>query len=197
LEIVVMAEEKAAAQAEAPQAAKSNMVLIVIIAVLSTLVVGGGAAGFLMLSKGDSEETEAAAPAEAEEDADAKPAAKKKGAKDKDKKDSPKGPAIYIGMEPPFVVNFDTGQASRFLQVTVQVMTRDADTAKLVQDNDPMLRNDLLLLFGSQDSAVIATRDGKEELRKLALDTVKTVVKAEGGAPEKVEAVFFTTFVMQ
>jgi flagellar FliL protein len=153
--------------------------------------------GFMLMGKSDSTEVEAAPAEESEEVADAKPAAKKKGAKDKDKKDAPKGPAIYIGMEPPFVVNFEAGQASRFLQVTVQVMTRDAETAKLVQDNDPMLRNDLLLLFGSQDSAAIATREGREELRKLALDTVKTGVKAEGGAPEKVEAVFFTTFVMQ
>jgi flagellar FliL protein len=106
-------------------------------------------------------------------------------------------PPIYIALDPPFVVNFEAEQLVRFLQVTVQVMTRDPQTAEQVKSNDPVVRNDLLLLLGNQNYQTISTREGKEKLRMQALDAVRKVVKSAGGKPEKVEAVYFTSFVMQ
>ena len=85
----------------------------------------------------------------------------------------------------------------RFLQITVQVMTRDPLTADLVRHNDPVVRNDLLLLFANQRYEQIATREGKERLRDEALAAVRRVVESSGGRPELVEAVYFTSFVMQ
>jgi flagellar FliL protein len=43
----------------------------------------------------------------------------------------------------------------------------------------------------------VATREGKERLRAEALKTVQRVVGSGGGKPERVEAVYFTSFVMQ
>ena len=57
----------------------------------------------------------------------------------------------------------------RFLQVSVEVMTRDAATADMIKQHDPMLRNDLLMLLGSQTYETISTREGKEKLRDEAL----------------------------
>ncbi|HEU4623172.1 MAG TPA: flagellar basal body-associated FliL family protein [Steroidobacteraceae bacterium] len=106
-------------------------------------------------------------------------------------------PPIYIALDPPFVVNFEAEQLVRFLQVTVQVMTRDAATADLVRANDPVVRNDLLLLLGNQHYETISTREGKEKLRAQALATVRKVVANAGGKADKIEAVYFTSFVMQ
>jgi flagellar FliL protein len=173
---------------------RSNLVLIIVVAVLGTLLVGGGASAFFLLKKdsGAAEPTAEASAADAGSKADPK-----KKDKAKDKKEGPKAPAIYVGLEPPFVVNFDAAQASRFLQVTVQVMTRDSNMAQMIKEHDPAVRNDLLLLFGGQDSAVIGSREGKETLRKDTLAAVRGLIKSEGGNPELVEAVYFTTFVMQ
>jgi flagellar FliL protein len=110
---------------------------------------------------------------------------------------SPSGPALYVALDPPFVTNFEAEQLVRFLQVTVQVMTHDPATAELVKVNDPVIRNDLLLLFSNQKYADIATRAGKERLRDAALGAVRRVVAAAGGAGERVDAVYFTSFVMQ
>jgi flagellar protein FliL len=104
---------------------------------------------------------------------------------------------FYIALDPPFVVNFEAQQLVRFLQVTVQLMTRDPQTIEILHANDPMVRNDLLLLFGNQRYEVISTRAGKEALRQQALDTARHVVAQAGGKPEHVEAVYFTSFVMQ
>jgi len=109
----------------------------------------------------------------------------------------PLTPPLFLALDPPFVVNFDSEQAVRFLQITVQLMSRDAATIELLKANDPVVRNDLLLLFGNQKYAVLSTRAGKEALRNQALASVREVIRGAGGHAERLEAVYFTSFVMQ
>jgi len=167
--------DPAAGQAPAPANKKKKLLFIGIgVAVL----LGGAAGGFLLMrGKHDAAKPESAA-------ADKHAAA-------------PKGPAVYIALDPPFVVNFENQQAVRFLQVTVQLMTRDPATAALLKENDPVIRNDLLLLFGGQQYTEISTREGKEKLRSQALEAARKVVTAEGGKAALVENLYFTSFVMQ
>ena len=106
-------------------------------------------------------------------------------------------PPKYINLDPPFVVNFEAESMVRFLQVTVGIMTRDAATETLVKDNDPRVRNDLLMILGNQNYASVSTAEGKEALRTRCLEAIRTIVKEMGGDPKKVEALFFTSFVMQ
>jgi flagellar protein FliL len=106
-------------------------------------------------------------------------------------------PPLYLALDPPFVVNFESEQLVRFLQITVQLMSRDPATIELLKSNDPVIRNDLLMLFANQKYTVLATRDGKEALRGEALASVRKVLTAGGGHPERLEAVYFTSFVMQ
>jgi flagellar FliL protein len=94
-------------------------------------------------------------------------------------------------------VNFEADQQVRFLQVTAQLMSRDPATIELLKTNDPVVRNDLLMLFGGQKYAVVSTREGKEALRTQTLAAVRKIVAGAGGKPEKLEAVYFTSFVMQ
>ncbi len=109
----------------------------------------------------------------------------------------PSGPPLYIALDPAFVTNFEADEAVRFLQLTVQVMTHDPATVDLIKANDPLVRNDLLLLFSNQKYSDIATSQGKEKLRSEALAAVRKVVAENGGQPDHVEAVYFTSFVMQ
>ena len=106
-------------------------------------------------------------------------------------------PPIYVNLDPPFVVNFEAESMVRFLQVTVSVMTRDVHTQELLKANDPRIRNDLLMLLGNQKYDTISTREGKEKLQVASLDAVRAVIKSAGGEPAKVEALYFTAFVMQ
>lgn len=109
----------------------------------------------------------------------------------------PSGPPHYLALDPPFVVNFQANQLVRFLQVGVQVMSHDPKTLELIKHNDPMVRNALLLLLGNQKYATISTTAGKEQLRTDALAAIRKVVEQAGGDPRRVEAVYFTSFVMQ
>jgi flagellar FliL protein len=76
-------------------------------------------------------------------------------------------------------------------------MTREPAVAELVKRHDPMVRNALLLLLAGQSYESLATREGKEALRRRALEEVRTVVKAQGGDGAKLEDLYFTSFVMQ
>ena len=40
----------------------------------------------------------------------------------------PPEPPHYLALDPPFVVNFEAEQVVRFLQITVQIMSRDLPT---------------------------------------------------------------------
>ena len=122
------------------------------------------------------------------------------GKKDGDQKEAEQKellPPLYINLDPPFVVNFEAEAAVRFLQVTVGVMTRDPVTEQLIKDNDPRVRNDMLMILSGQNYASVSTLEGKETLQKRCLESVRTIVKDMRGDPAKVEALYFTSFVMQ
>lgn len=181
-----MADAPPAAAAEAQPAPKKSKLLLIIIACVVVIAAAGG--GFYFFSHGE----------EAEQSVDAKDKDKGKSKSKKAKHDAePKAPAVYVKFEPPFVVNFEAKGAMRFLQVSVEVMTRDPATAELIKQNDPMLRNNLLLLLGNQTYDTISTREGKEHLRGEALQEVAKVIASEGGSGKNVEQLYFTSFVMQ
>lgn len=105
-------------------------------------------------------------------------------------------PAIYHALEPVFVVNLPPGSKAKMLQMGVQVMSRDQTVIDLVKSNDPMVRHTLLNLFGGQESGKLQGREGKEALQIEVLKSLNKIVKEQEGTGE-VEAVFFTSFVMQ
>ncbi|MFC0677068.1 flagellar basal body-associated protein FliL [Lysobacter korlensis] len=105
-------------------------------------------------------------------------------------------PALYHAMTPAFVVNLADSESSRYLQADVQLMTRDPETVAALELHAPAIRNRMLLLLGSQVAATINHRAGKEQLQKLALAEVRAVLKAEK-APDKVDALYFTSLVIQ
>ncbi|HEU4780687.1 MAG TPA: flagellar basal body-associated FliL family protein [Steroidobacteraceae bacterium] len=106
-------------------------------------------------------------------------------------------PARYVTLDPPFVVNFEAESSVRFLQITIGIMTRDLEIEKIIKDNDPRIRNDLLLILGGQNYDSVSKIEGKEALRQRCLESVRTVVQESGGSSVKVEALYFTSFVMQ
>src|SRR4051794_21969905 len=169
-----------AAAVEPPAKGKSTLFVIVAAALVAASIAGGVV--YFMTGNKD-----AHAEAVTEEKAT-------EAGKDSDKH---KLPAIYVKLDPPFVANFEAKGLVRFLQVSVEIMTRDPATAELVKQHDPMIRNDLLMLFGSQTYEGVSTHEGKDQLRASALAAVQKIIEAEGGKSKKVEQLYFTSFVMQ
>ncbi len=105
-------------------------------------------------------------------------------------------PALYLPLDPAFVVNFEDQSAARFLQVQLQVMARSQEAINAVQSHMPVIRNNILLLLSSQRYEEVSTHAGKEKLRKAIIDSINKVLH-DAGSKEEIESVYYTGFVMQ
>ncbi|AXO62286.1 flagellar basal body-associated protein FliL [Pseudomonas sp. phDV1] len=171
-----MAKKEAAPTADGQPTGKSKLKLIILIVVGLLLAVGLSVGGtWFILSKGD--KSEEAKPAEAA----AAPV---------------RQPAIYQDLMPAFVVNFNYQNRTRYLQVSMALMSRDAAGMEKLKVHMPVLRNRLVMLLSGQDFAVLQTPLGKEMLLQQALASVQELAQKETGSTV-VEQVLFTNFVLQ
>jgi flagellar FliL protein len=104
---------------------------------------------------------------------------------------------LYYKFDPAFVVNFGGESNSRYLQVAVEVMSRVPEVIEAVKANEPAIRNDLVMLFSSQQTDVLLSSQGKDNLRQATLEAIRKTVAKEGTKPESIEGVYFTSFVIQ
>ncbi|MBS01172.1 MAG: flagellar basal body protein FliL [Gammaproteobacteria bacterium] len=110
--------------------------------------------------------------------------------------DGKKKAALYVSIDPPFTVNFQGNSRARFLQVSVDVMTREPLAEESLKRHMPAIRNNLVMLFSSKTSSELASMEGKRSLQRETLAAIQDVLEEETGHPGA-EAVFFTNFVMQ
>jgi flagellar protein FliL len=165
------AKLQAASAPPTPSRKKGGAMLWIIVAVLA---VGGGAGAWFALKPKASQQDAAAE----------KPAA-------------PRATPVYYKFDPAFVVNFGGEGNARYLQIAVEAMSRNAEVIEDIKNNEPAIRNDLVLLFSSQEYSTLVTSEGKERLRAATLEAIRKTVASEGGDAKLVEAVYFTSFVIQ
>jgi flagellar FliL protein len=151
--------------------------------VIGVVILGGGGAAALLLT-GHKATAKPAEEVAADAPAAAAPAV-------------PHAPPIYYKFDPAFVVNFGSEGNSRYLQITVETMSRDPAVIEEIKTNEPAIRNDLVLLFSGQQYDGLITQDGKDRLRQATLEAIRKTVAAEGVKGELVEGVYFTSFVIQ
>lgn len=155
---------------------KRKLIIIIIAAVTLVLVVGGLAGYFLFFSADDGTENAAAPETTAAEES------------------VPQGPVQYLALDPPFVVTLP-GHPS-LLQVGVSVRFNGDELGEFVSHNDPMIRHNLLNLLSAVDANALKERAAKEALQKKMLAELNRILK-ELRAPGQVDALYFTSFVMQ
>ena len=192
-----MAEEELELDVNQQKGSKTTTVLLIVLIVL--VLVMGGVGAWLFLSKDDGEST---------------------AANDDAKKDL--APLSYLTLVPEFIVNFGPDSKVRYLQVDLQVATRDKTALQTVGTYRPVLRNDILVVLSGVTFDELKDRSGKEALQKKLLNTINKIVVSAGQAaaggetsdenvsedttaqvnpdtPVKgpIENVYFTSFIMQ
>ncbi|KRG39451.1 flagellar basal body protein FliL [Stenotrophomonas pictorum JCM 9942] len=106
-------------------------------------------------------------------------------------------PAQYYALDPAFVVNMNSPiDGPRYLQVEVQLMTRDPIALQALETHAPAIRAKLLMLFSQVSPEQIADRPGKEKLQASALAEVQKLMTAETGK-KSADDLLFTSFVTQ
>ena len=182
-------EEQEEGEAEEGQKSGGAMkiVIIVNVVILVLALIGGGA--WFFMSGGDNANGES-------DEADTEVLAEEGGGEEGGEDAPRRGTPIYVPLHPAFVVNFENQEKVSFLQVDIQIMTFDSKVETALKMHMPIVRNELLLLLGGKQYHEINTREGKRNLSQEAIREIQRVLD-EAGAPSEIEALYFTSFVMQ
>ena len=161
-------------------------VIMVIVGIL--LLNGIGVGAWMFLSGGDSTSTDSA-----------------------ENNEAVLAPLHYLTMVPEFIVNFGPDSKVRYLQVDLQIATRDETALATVNTYRPVIRNDVLVLLSSVKFDDLKDRAGKEALQKKLLHAINKVIKSASyvapvdgeekqvndAVKDPIENVYFTSFIMQ
>lgn len=183
-----MADEEKPEEAEGEEGeggGGKKKIIIIAIAVLLLLLIGGGAAAFFLLG-GEEEAVEGEEGEVIEEVVE----------EEEEVVEELPIPAQYIALDPEFVISFQVGSRQRFLQVSIEVMTRQQTVVDAMTLHAPMVRNEIIRIISEKQFAALRTPEGRESLRSELLEEVSAIMKREAGN-EGVEAVLFTNYVMQ
>lgn len=169
-----MAEKKDDIQVVEEKTNKTTKLLVIIIAVLLLAVISLGV--FMLMGSGDNDSS-----------ADAKATT------------TVKQPPVYFAIEDPFIVNFSeqSNGAVRYMQVKIKVMARSQAVVDMVKEHLPAVQHELLLLFYSQKYDDLQTSEGSQALQQASLATINQILKSETSLEDELEAVYFTSFIMQ
>lgn len=166
-----MAEQKD--DIEIKQSNGKKKLLLGIIVVLLLAVAGLAAAYFLGASNNDTESAETA--------------------------EAPKAAPIYHEVKDPFIVNFarQSNDAVRYLQIKMKIMARDQKAIDDFVAHEPAIVHELLLLFFSQNYDDLNTSEGTRALQEATLQTINQQLATLADNDKGLEAVYFTSLVMQ
>jgi len=166
-----MAEPELEEVVETPVPSKKRKLLVVGVVVL-LLAVGGGVFAFMHKSAPDAGKAKA------------------------DEAHAVEKTALYLPLDPAFVVNLRDGDSLRYLQVGITLMAHDSKALDAVKEADPVIRDALLSLFSSENYTTMIDPAGRTQLQAKALATVQKIVQERLGRPG-IEALYFTSFVIQ
>jgi len=113
-------------------------------------------------------------------------------------KDISSEPAIYFPLEPAFVVNFQDRGRTRFLQISMEISTRDSSMIDELTKHMPLIRNNILLILSNQKAESLHTVEGKEQIRTEALEELRRILSEQTGLIDVgIDGLYFTSFVTQ
>ncbi|NQD81491.1 flagellar basal body-associated protein FliL [Pseudomonas seleniipraecipitans] len=103
---------------------------------------------------------------------------------------------IYHSLTPALVGNFGAGPKLKYYKADVALRVTGAEAEAKVTHHEPLIRNQLVMLFSQQTEENLATPDAKEKLRQEALKQVQQVLSDEEGQP-LVEDLLFNNLILQ
>jgi|CXWL01.1.fsa_nt_gi flagellar FliL protein len=173
----------AATADEKPAAAPSGgmPIKLVMMIVAAALLVGlGGAFAYFKLFAAHPEEPKAEAAA-----------SEKPGHGEAKESKEAKGPGTIMDIDP-FVVNLADAGEVRYLKVTLKLELERPEIQAEITARTPQVRDAILILLSSKDSASVHSTQGKLQLRDELTNRINTTLPKGG-----VRTMYFTEFVVQ
>lgn len=100
-------------------------------------------------------------------------------------------PAAFFDMDP-FIVNLADAPDVRYLKLVMKVELERAEVTADLTARLPQVRDAVLMLLSSKESAALRTVQGKSQLREELIQRLNSVTPRGG-----VRTVYFTEFVLQ
>lgn len=102
----------------------------------------------------------------------------------------------YINLFPALVGNYGTGPKLKYYKAEVSLRVTGAEAAARVEHHEPLIRNQLVMLFSQQTDETLGSVEAKEQLRQEALKQVRQVLEQEEGKP-LVDDLLFNNLIIQ
>jgi flagellar FliL protein len=102
----------------------------------------------------------------------------------------------YIGLVPALVGNYGAGPKLRYYKADIALQVTGPEAKAVVEHHEPLIRNQLVMLFSQQTDESMSGPDAKEKLRQEALKQVKDVITQEEGKPV-VDDLLFNNLIIQ
>lgn len=167
-ELDLEADENASSEEETGSN-KKRLILIIGVVVL----LAGGAAAYFFLAGGDDEAAEVA-----------------------EEEIVPQEQAVYLELDPPFVISLPARGRQRFLQANITVMSRNREAILKVEEHMPAVRHHLGNILSAQSLESLQSAGGIELVRTEATEQINQLLLDDYGG-EAIEEILFTSFVMQ
>jgi len=175
-------------QHEGAEVKKSSKKLIIIILAAVILLAGGGGAAYFFLFK--------SAPVEEGHDEHGNAKTEEKHEEKHEDPEAAAAEKLYFDLTKPLVVNLPKGTGAKFVMIAITFLVEGADMVDALKKNEPMIRNNLLMLISAQNAEELKTREGKDKLRAGIQESVSTTLTKMAGK-SRLKDIYFTSFVMQ
>ena len=103
---------------------------------------------------------------------------------------------VYLAIKPAFIANYTVGSRQRFLQMEISLFARDQETIDVAKQHEPLIRNNIISILGSQQYEILRTQAGKLALIDAITVEIQDILLQEMGRPG-IEKILLTSFVLQ
>ncbi|TLX58899.1 flagellar basal body-associated protein FliL [Stutzerimonas nosocomialis] len=103
---------------------------------------------------------------------------------------------LYYTLTPALVGNYGSGERLKYYKADVALRVANIDAENRVKHHEPLIRNQLVMLFSEQTDESLGSLDAKETLRQEALKQVQDVLSQETGQP-LVDDLLFNNLIIQ
>lgn len=103
---------------------------------------------------------------------------------------------IYYALVPALVGNYGSSGKLKYYKADVALRIGSSVAEERVKHHEPLIRNQLVMLFSQQTDASLGSVEAKEALRQEALRQVQAVLTQEEGRP-LVDDLLFNNLIIQ
>lgn len=103
---------------------------------------------------------------------------------------------IYYTLVPALVGNYGSDGKLKYYKADVALRVGSSVAQERVEHHEPLIRNQLVMLFSQQTDASLGSVEAKEALRQEALRQVQGVLTQEEGRP-LVDDLLFNNLIIQ